>query len=408
MIPKRYHSTSHSVPVIYSTSSQMRGLIWGVAKSLLERLVTETPFELTFVNNPESGRVTSRAALAKMMQSVAPHGAREILEKLDNILLTELQELLVLPTKEVPDRKKLKVIVILCGLPTDEEPRSLENSVELAVKSLSDAHLPGDLIGIQFVQVGFSRRLFDALKDVVGNDLTTLADFTTYTGSTVDQRLGRVSLGSDATSSRPTETSRSTSRHLTLVPADPPPNSLAIVQATLMSGREPVLHFPAAGSVVTSKTYDLSAGFTFTGWIFQKERQESSPYDFFSFYHDQTPLLRATVREGQGNCVTMWFPDVSAYPTMQDCPTGVWTFICATHDGTGVRLGFNGHLGNKAPLARLKFEKINFRMCASNSISLANIKIYDRILAESEIHFDYFTSLPDVSGLSHLGSSSAI
>jgi hypothetical protein len=109
---------------------------------------------------------------------------------------------------------------------------------------------------------------------------------------------------------------------------------------------------------VTSKTYDLSAGFTFAGWIFQKERQESSPYDFLSFYHGQTPLLRANVREGQGNCITMWLPDVSAYPTMQDCPTGVWTFICATYDGTGVRLGFNGHLGHKAPLARLKFEKV--------------------------------------------------
>jgi hypothetical protein len=94
---------------------------------------------------------------------------------------------LVLPTEEVSDRKKLKIIVILCGLPTgtwhpmffvyadlalDEEPRSLENSVDFAVKSLGDADLPGDRIGIQFVQVGFSRGLFDALKDVVAKDLT--------------------------------------------------------------------------------------------------------------------------------------------------------------------------------------------------------------------------------------------
>jgi len=139
--------------------------------------------------------------------------------------------------------------------------------VKFAVKSLSDADLPDDRIGIQFVQVGFSRRLFDALKEVVENDHTAsvsvrndrtqtdaalfaqnLADFTTYTGagSTVDQRLGRISLGNvDATLSRPSETSRSTSRHIALVPADPPPNSLAIEQTTLMSGREPVLHFPA-------------------------------------------------------------------------------------------------------------------------------------------------------------------
>ncbi|KAJ7835808.1 hypothetical protein B0H14DRAFT_2590012 [Mycena olivaceomarginata] len=287
----------YRVHIIVDDSQEIRDLIWGVVKNLLERFATETPFELTFVNNPEPERVESRASLAKMMKSVTPHGARDILEKLDNILLTELRELLVLPTKEVPD---------------NEDPRSLENSVEFAVKSLVSFKWDS--------AVDFSMRCKTLLK------VTTLD-----------------------------------------------------------------------GSVATSKTYDLSAGFTFTGWIFQKDRQESSPYEFFSFYHGQAPLLRAS-REGQGNCVTMWFPDVSAYPTVRDCPTGVWTFICATHDGTGVRLGFNGHLGNKAPLAGLKFEKINFRMCASSSISLANIKIYDRVLAESEIHFDYFTSLPDISG----------
>ncbi|KAJ7761259.1 hypothetical protein DFH07DRAFT_771581 [Mycena maculata] len=372
MIPKRYYSTSHSLPPIYSTSSQIRGLLWGVVKNLLERLVTETPFKLTFVNNPEGGKIENRVGLAKMMKTVTPHGAgaRDILEKLDNIVLTELQELLVLPTKEVSRRRKFKAIVIL-----HEEPRSLENSVEFAVKSLSDADLPDDRIGIHFVQVGFSRRLFDALKDVVDNDDTNLADFTTYAGpgSIVDERLGKISLGGvDATFSQPPETSRPTSRQIIRVPADPPPNSLAIERATSIDG-----------SVTTSKTYDLGTGFTFTGWIFQKDRQESgSPYEFFSFYNGQAPLLRASAREGQGNSVTMWFPDVSAYPTARDCPTGVWTFICATYDGTGVRLGFNGHLGNKAPLARLKFEKINFRMCASNSISLANIKIYDRVLTE--------------------------
>jgi hypothetical protein len=75
-----------------------------------------------------------------------------------------------------------------------------------------------------------------------------LADFTTYpgAGSTVDQGLGRISLDNvDATLSRHPETSRSTSRHITLVPVDPPRNSLAIAEATLMSGQEPVLHFPA-------------------------------------------------------------------------------------------------------------------------------------------------------------------
>jgi hypothetical protein len=133
-------------------------LIWEVVKNLLELLVTETPFELTFVNNPESGRVEvimslytwiacliifisfnqNRAGLARMMGSVTPHGELHntsfqrvlriicsfhsgtggILEKLDNVLLTELRELLVLPSKEAPNHKKLKVIVILRDLPT--------------------------------------------------------------------------------------------------------------------------------------------------------------------------------------------------------------------------------------------------------------------------------------------------
>ncbi|KAJ7509104.1 hypothetical protein B0H11DRAFT_2432793 [Mycena galericulata] len=168
----------YHVRIIVDDSQEMRGLIWGVAKNLLERLVTETSFELSFVNNPESGKVESRAGLAKMMKSVTPHGTRDILEKLDNIVLTELRELLVLPIKEVPDREKLKVIVIIYG-----DPRSLENSVEFAVKSLGDADLPDDHIGIQFVQVGFSRRLFVALKNVVQNDHTNLADFTPYTGA---------------------------------------------------------------------------------------------------------------------------------------------------------------------------------------------------------------------------------
>jgi hypothetical protein len=42
--------------------------------------------------------------------------------------------------------------------------------VGFAAKSLADATLPDDRIGIQFVQVGFSRRLSEALKDVVEND----------------------------------------------------------------------------------------------------------------------------------------------------------------------------------------------------------------------------------------------
>ncbi|KAJ6579295.1 hypothetical protein B0H10DRAFT_2233544 [Mycena sp. CBHHK59/15] len=288
----------YNVHIIVDDSQEIRGLIWEIVKNLLERLVMETPFELTFVNNPESGRVENRASLARMMMPITPHGTRKILEKLDNIVLAELRELWDLPTEDVPDREKLKVIVILYPAPL----RGLENSVEFAVKSLVDAALPDDRIGIQFVQVGFSRRLFEALKDVVENDYTNLADFTTYMGSMVDQRLGRIRLGS------------------------------------------------------TLPTFNISA-----------------------------------------------------YPTVRDCPTGVWTFICATHDSTGVRLGFNGHLGNKAPLTRLKFEKINIGMYASKSISLANIKVYDRVLAESEIHSNYFTSLPDNSGLSHQpGSSSAI
>ncbi|KAJ7892605.1 hypothetical protein B0H13DRAFT_1886712 [Mycena leptocephala] len=226
----------YRVHIIVDDSQQTRGLIWGVVKNLLELLVTETPFELTFVNNPESGRVESRAGLARMMGSVTPHGTGGILEKLDNVLLTELRELLVLPSKEAPNHKKLKVIVILHA-----NPRSLENSVEFAAKSLEEADLSDDRISIQFVQVGFSRRLFDALKDVA-NDYSNLADFTTYpgAGSTVDQGLGRISLDNvDATLSRHPETSRSTSRHITLVPVDPPRNSLAIAEATLMSGREP-------------------------------------------------------------------------------------------------------------------------------------------------------------------------
>lgn len=51
--------------------------------------------------------------------------------------------------------------------------------MEFAVKSLGDADLSDDRIGIQFVQVGFSRRLFDALKDVVENDYTVSFCFRT-------------------------------------------------------------------------------------------------------------------------------------------------------------------------------------------------------------------------------------
>ncbi|KAJ7840650.1 hypothetical protein B0H13DRAFT_1910624 [Mycena leptocephala] len=338
----------------------------GIRQESPRTFVKETAFELTFVNNPESGRIENRAGLATMMRIIYlfDSGTRNILEKLDNIVITELRELWVLPTEDVPDRKKLNVIVVLCDLLTDPAPlRGLENSVEFAAKSLADATLPDDRIGIQFVQVGFSRRLSEALKDVVENDdaaacFQLLVDFLTH-----------------------------------------PDLKVALLQD---------------GSMQTTNTYDFIAGFTFTGWIFQKDRQESNPYQFFSFYRGQAPLLRASARDGQGNCVAMWFPDISTYPTVRDCPIGVWTFICAAHDSTGVRLGFNGHLGNKTPLTRLKFEKatrtwINIRMCASNSISLANIKIYDRVLAEanvftplvSEIHFDYFTSLPNISGLSH-------
>ncbi|KAJ7894764.1 hypothetical protein B0H13DRAFT_2339143 [Mycena leptocephala] len=144
----------------------------------------------TSVGNPASGRVENRAGLATMMRSVTLHGTRNILEKLDNIIITELRELWVLPTEDVPDRRKLNVIVVLCDLPTDPAPlRSLENSVEFAAKSLAHATLPDDRIGIQFVQVGFSRRLSEALKDVVENDDVNLAHFTTYMGSMDDQRL---------------------------------------------------------------------------------------------------------------------------------------------------------------------------------------------------------------------------
>ncbi|KAJ6607755.1 hypothetical protein B0H10DRAFT_1956007 [Mycena sp. CBHHK59/15] len=219
MIPKRHPSTSHSLPLIYSTSSQIRGLIWDIVKNLLERLVTETPFELTFVNNPESGRVENRDGLAKMMKSVTPHGEREILKKLDNTVLAELLELFVLPTEDVPDRKKLQVIIRPhCG--------AWRIPVEFAVKGLVDAILPADRISIQFVQVGFSRKLFEALKDVVENDYTNLADFTTSIGSMADQRLGRIPLASvHPTFSRPPDTPQPTSHPIPIMPADNPPAS---------------------------------------------------------------------------------------------------------------------------------------------------------------------------------------
>ncbi|KAJ6590771.1 hypothetical protein B0H10DRAFT_2233522 [Mycena sp. CBHHK59/15] len=206
----------------YNVHIIIRGLIWDIVKNLLERLVTETPFELTFVNNPESGRVENRDGLAKMMKSVTPHGEREILKKLDNTVLAELLELFVLPTEDVPDRKKLQVIVILYPAPL----RSLENSVEFAVKGLVDAILPADRISIQFVQVGFSRKLFEALKDVVENDYTNLADFTTSIGSMADQRLGRIPLASvHPTFSRPPDTPQPTSHPIPIMPADNPPAS---------------------------------------------------------------------------------------------------------------------------------------------------------------------------------------
>ncbi|KAJ7838717.1 hypothetical protein B0H13DRAFT_1911623 [Mycena leptocephala] len=153
----------------------------------------------TSVGNP-----ANRAGLATMM--------RNIIEKLDNIIITELRELWVLPTEDVPDRRKLNVIVVFCDLPTgctravrlwlqspeEIDPallRSLENSVEFAAKSLAHATLPDDRIVIQFVQVGFSCRHSEALKDVVENDDVNLANFTTHMGSMDDQRLWKILLG---------------------------------------------------------------------------------------------------------------------------------------------------------------------------------------------------------------------
>ncbi|KAJ7893489.1 hypothetical protein B0H13DRAFT_2339710 [Mycena leptocephala] len=53
--------SDYHVHIIVDDSQEIRGLIWGVVKNLLEHFVTETPFELTFVNNPESGRVETQS-----------------------------------------------------------------------------------------------------------------------------------------------------------------------------------------------------------------------------------------------------------------------------------------------------------------------------------------------------------
>lgn len=65
--------------------------------------------------------------------------------------------------------RSIHLCFVYSDLDLDANPRSLENSVEFAAKSLDEADLSDDRISIQFVQVGFSRRLFDALKDVAND-----------------------------------------------------------------------------------------------------------------------------------------------------------------------------------------------------------------------------------------------
>ncbi|KAJ6596553.1 hypothetical protein B0H10DRAFT_2327212 [Mycena sp. CBHHK59/15] len=286
-------------------SSTIRGLIWDIVKNLLERLVTETPFELTFVNNPESGRVENRDGLAKMMKSVTPHGEREILKKLDNTVLAELLELFVLPTEDVPDRKKLQVIVILYPAPL----RSLENSVEFAVKGLVDAILPADRISIQFVQVGFSRKLFEALKDVVENDYT---------------RLGRIPLASvHPTFSRPPDTPQPTSHPIPIMPADNPP-SLSGIQPYIATF---VIYTPTrddqsasapppspTGTVTALRQEDvptLEDEFTEGGVIFSLHSPDKAIAWLEAHYED--PLIISIRAHGLGGpLAAMLSPDVPA------------------------------------------------------------------------------------------------
>ncbi|OSD04552.1 hypothetical protein PYCCODRAFT_1354384, partial [Trametes coccinea BRFM310] len=184
----------YNTVIIVDDSGSMRGALWEEARDALATLADVAAkydsdgIDLVFLNSNKRGlNLKDSAQVQRIFNSVAPHGATPIGEKLEELLLFYLKSLDAANEAggltAVKAIKPVNYIVITDGAPTDD-PASV---IAAAAKRLDDGRYPLSQVGIQFVQIGNNRSATEYLRtldDELQNEykVRDIVDTTPYLG----------------------------------------------------------------------------------------------------------------------------------------------------------------------------------------------------------------------------------
>ncbi|KAH7930625.1 hypothetical protein BV22DRAFT_1000161 [Leucogyrophana mollusca] len=184
--------------ILMDDSRSMEGPLWEEAKNALSSLAEiaatydRDGIDVHFLNDQRSGQgLKDSAAVKKLFENVSPRGATPIGQALENLILPYLRKLEKAKkrydkgdTFALQQIKPVNFIVITDGAPTDEP----EEVIVAAAKRLDVHNAPLTQLGIQFVQIGNSKKAaayLQELDDSLGSTrgVRDIVDTTPYFGT---------------------------------------------------------------------------------------------------------------------------------------------------------------------------------------------------------------------------------
>ncbi|KAH7909731.1 hypothetical protein BJ138DRAFT_1114713 [Hygrophoropsis aurantiaca] len=183
--------------ILMDDSRSMEGPLWAEARDALSLLAEiavtydADGIDLYFLNDARYGKgLKDSAAVKKLFRDVKPSGATPIGQGLESLILPYLASLDKARKRRsrgdnsaAQQVKPVNYIVITDGAPTDEP----EEVIVATAKRLDAHHHPLTQLGIQFVQIGRSRKAaayLQELDDALGatHGIRDIVDTTPYSG----------------------------------------------------------------------------------------------------------------------------------------------------------------------------------------------------------------------------------
>ncbi|KAH7922055.1 hypothetical protein BV22DRAFT_1037917 [Leucogyrophana mollusca] len=183
--------------ILMDDSRSMEGPLWAEARNALSVLAEiavtydSDGIDLYFLNDVRYGKgLKDAAAVNRLFKDVQPSGATPIGQGLESLILPYLEKLEKARKRHgrgdalaLQRVKPVNYIVITDGAPTDEP----EEVIVAAAKRLDAHHYPLTQLGIQFVQIGRSRKAaayLQELDDALGTTrgIRDIVDTTPYSG----------------------------------------------------------------------------------------------------------------------------------------------------------------------------------------------------------------------------------